>query len=305
LDAGAEREELRTRISRAAAAAYPWLRPERDPRTEQTSVLTLERPFDRFSSELSTLVGERARITETLSLERRRRTPGWRERLEQAETRLAKINTRIEKLNAHFQCSAQRDEHGRIGVKPLCHVHARPDHYDFAGRNLPQNYITSAGFRCPECGQLVLHTKVPIPVGAGRKELVFSCHCISVLIAPKFGRHVNREHWLSALGDTNKAGNVVLLDEHGIIYGHAVLADIAEGRQPQQAVKFFRDIELASFLAFLEVRHHEEPSVVALRGKESITSDDLERISREITLNVQDAETIQEAQERRETLGED
>jgi hypothetical protein len=310
LAGGAEREVLREQIGRAAATAYPWLRIERDPRTEQVSVSAshgTERPYNNFSRELSSLVEVRARLTETIKVERRKRTPNWRERLAEAEGRLAKVNARIEKLTGYFDTSVQRDEQGKgIWVKPLCHVHSRAGEYDFAGHgDLPPNYTRSAGFKCPQCEASVLRTKVPIPVGAGKKQLAFSCHCLSVMIEPGFGRRVNPEHWRSALGDTNKeAGNIVLLDEQGILYGHRLLAEIAEDQQAR-AIKIYRDIKPAAFFGFLEVHFGSAPAVVALRNKESVSNEDLERISREVVLSVEDAEQILAAQERAEALGED
>jgi hypothetical protein len=179
---GVDRERLRERIRRAAAIAYPWLRPERDPRRKQADTpepdnSTAERPFDNFSHELATLVEARARLTLTLQVERRGRLPGWRERVAEAEGRLKTINTRIEKLNAHFQSPVQRDERG-AWVAPLWCAHSNPGQYDFAGRSLAPNYTISTGFKCPECKQLVMRTKVAIPVGAGKRRVILSCHCL-------------------------------------------------------------------------------------------------------------------------------
>jgi hypothetical protein len=96
------------------------------------------------------------------------------------------------------------------------------------------------------------------------------------MIEPKFDRGVNLEHWLSIANTNKSTGKVVLMDEQGVLYGHELLKDIAEGQE--QNVKVFNGIKLKAFFAFLEVRYGQEPCVALLRNKESISNQDLERI---------------------------
>ena len=302
---GANREGLRERISRAARIAYPWLRIERDPRKTEPATgepSKHERPFNRFSRQLATLVGQRARLTEALAYERRHQAEGWRIRLAQTQKQLAKVNTQIERLSDLFEPSVKPDQDGKgTRVHPLYCRHSVPG-YDFAGRALTPNYTERAGFTCPKCSAQVLRTKCALPVGAGKKELVLSCHCSSVIIPPKYGRGLDPERWLAITG-SNKP--VILLDSDGVLYGHELAKDVAEGRKSQQDVKVFRDIKPEAFFAFLDVRFGQEPCVAALRDKDSVSNQDLERISREIVLCVADAETILESQESIEALSEE
>jgi hypothetical protein len=128
-----------------------------------------------------------------------------------------------------------------------------------------------------------------------------------MMIEPEFKRSVTLKDWLSVATDINKSTeNIVLLDEEKtILYGHALLRDIAEGRTPGQKVRFINDMELDLFLTLSEARYGQKPCVMALQNKKIVSPEDLERISREIVLTDHDLEQLLSVQQRQEALGED
>ena len=180
LAAGADREELHGRISRAASRFFPWLKVERDPRTSREAEEKPEdfRPFDDFSRRLSDLVSERSRLTVAIKDARRKRL--GREHIAELEERLARVNARAERLNDYFK-PAVREETGTV-VHSVCMEHS-VRRYDFAGRELAECYTRSAGFKCPGCGKTVMRSKVPMEVGAGRRLLAQKSESLYIVAA--------------------------------------------------------------------------------------------------------------------------
>jgi predicted RNA-binding Zn-ribbon protein involved in translation (DUF1610 family) len=296
LAAGADREELHDRISRAASRFFPWLKVERDPRTSPEAEEKPEdyRPFNDFSRRLSDLVSERSRLTVAIKDARRKRLE--REHIAELEERLARVNARAERLNDYFKPTV-REETGTV-VHSVCMEHS-VRRYDFAGRELAECYTRSAGFKCPGCGKTVMRSKVPMEVGAGRRHVAFSCHCLSLLMEPTYAARVRIATWQEMLaGRPEKQNtNIIVLGDNGVLYGHELVRDIAEGRKDAEDVTIFRDVQLAAFQALLFVRYGDHECVRELDERDEVTPEELERISAEIILTVAEIELVLAAQE--------
>jgi len=103
LAAGADREELHDRISRAASRFFPWLKSsairERAPKPKRSPKITGHSTI--FRGRLSDLVSERSRLTVAIKDARRKRLA--REHIAELEERLARVNARAERLNDYFK----------------------------------------------------------------------------------------------------------------------------------------------------------------------------------------------------------
>jgi hypothetical protein len=191
LAAGANRDELQQRISRAACRQYAWLRVDHDPRGDVDAAPEpeAERPFNHFSRRLSDLVSLRSQITIGIHDTRKNRAAGWREELAALEETLADVTEQIDKLTRLCTAKDQPMDDGVL-VSGICTTQ-RVRGYDFAGRVLAACYTKSAGFHCHECGKTVMRTKVAIPVGAGKRQVAFSCVCSGMLIQPVHASRMN------------------------------------------------------------------------------------------------------------------
>ena len=295
LTAGADRDALRHQITQEAATRYRWLRVERDPRTPEQSRRKENRPLNRFSRQLADLTGDRAQLTQAIAHERRTSARGWQERLKKAQERLENVNAQIKKLNSlFFTPTLERREDGMVQLCTLVHMHGVPG-YSFAERELPPNYTRSAGFKCPQCGMTVLRSKCPVPVGAGRQMVAFSCHCYSLLLEGE-GRHaIDLAYWQSISKHETK---IMLYDDKGLLYGHGLAKEIAEGRRKPEEVTKYYGVKPGAFFDLLEVRFGDHQAVQAIAGDDEVSDEQLERISREIVLTSGDVEVILEVQER-------
>jgi hypothetical protein len=295
---GANRDSLREQIGHMAATTFPWLRAEHDPRLDQVeSPRKDSRPFNNFSRQLSDLVTERSRLSVAINLERRKRASGWREHVAELEERLAKVSARIDRLNVFFKPAIEK-EAGHVYVNSMGCFHAVPG-YDFGGRvALPESYTKSAGFRCALCEKTVMRTKTGIDHGAGKRLVAFSCHCFSLSIEIKAAFAVNFDHWQKSVAKHDQSTNIVVSDEHGVIYGHALARDIIEGRKQPKDAKVFKGAIFNAFVALLTVKFPEHAAVRALREAETATPAMLERVSAEIVLKASDIAMLLECQER-------
>jgi len=292
LAAGADRDELRERISAAAGRSYPWLRIERDPRSSVQAKAERKdfRIFNDFSRRLSDLVIERARLTLAIKDARRKKAAGWRKDVAELEARLGRVNARADELTALFKPTDFDED--RM-VHSLASIHRVPG-YDFAGRGeLAESYTKSAGFKCPDCNKTVMRTKCSVPVGAGKRQ-VASCFCKSLLIDPQFVGGVRLRSWQMVGKDRPAESNtsIAVMDEEGVIYGHRLLKEIAEGRKEAQEVRFFHGVQFEAFHALLTVRSGELECVQALDESDEVTLEQLERISAELVLAAGDIEAI-------------
>jgi predicted RNA-binding Zn-ribbon protein involved in translation (DUF1610 family) len=296
LAAGADREELHDRISRAASRFFPWLRVERDPRTSAEAEEKPEdfRPFNEFSRRLSDLVSERARLIVAIKDARRKRL--GREHIAALEERLARVNARTERLNEYFK-PAVREETGTV-VHSVCMEHS-VRRYNFAGRELAESYTRSAGFKCPACGKTVMRSKVPMEVGAGKRNVAFSCHCLSLLMEPAYAARVRIATWQEMLAGRPEKQNtsIIVLGDNRVLYGHELIRDIAEGRKDAEDATIFRDVQLAAFQALLLVRYGDHECVRELGERDEVTTEQLKRISAEIILTAAEIELVLAAQE--------
>jgi hypothetical protein len=289
---GADRAELRERISRAACRQYAWLRADHDPRGERDTAPEpeAERPYNSVSKRLNSLVSLRAQITTAVREVRKKRETGWREELAALEESLANATKEIDRLTHFFTVKDQPVE-GGVLVSSVCSTQ-RVRGYDFAGRVLAECYTKSTGFHCPECGKTVMRTKVAIPVGAGKRQVAFSCICSGMLIEPAHASRMCLKYWREILASKTVKTNIVLADEHGIIYGHQLARDIAERRKDGKDAQLYRDVDVDAYCAFLRIHFGDLKCVQALSESDEITPAQLERISAEIVLSTKDAEMI-------------
>jgi hypothetical protein len=304
LAAGADRDELREQIARAAGRAYRWLRIEHDSRSSVQAKTERKdfRIFNDFSKRLSDLVSIRARLTLATKDARHHRAPGWRKDVAELEERLGRVNAKVDELTDLFK-PFKLDEHRELHTLAMLH---RTPGYDFAGRGeLAPSYTKSAGFRCESCGRIVMRSKCPLPVGAGKRQVAFSCFCKSLLIDPQFVHGIRLGSWQMLGKDQPErfATNIVVMDEDCVLYGHQLLKEIAEGRKEAQEVRFFHGVRLEAFYALLMVRFREVECIKALGESDEITDEQLERISAELILTAGDIEALLEAQERMERGG--
>jgi hypothetical protein len=299
LAAGAGRDELRERISRAAAKAYTWLRIEHDPRTNDDKEPELERkdyrPFNSFSRQLSDLISERSRLTVAIKDARRKRAEGWREHVVEMEERLAEVNARVEKLNRLFKPSERIE--GGVLVNSIFSFHSVMG-YDFAGRGeLPESYTKTIGITCPQCGRAVLRTKCAIDHGAGKRQVAFSCFCLSLSVESPYASGVGLMRWAEMIGGRDQSTDIVIYDQDGgLLYGGKLLEDIAAGRKDGSKVKEFRGVVWDAFHALLTVKFRDHPLVEAL--DDEVAPELLERISNELVLTADDIELVLDVQAR-------
>jgi hypothetical protein len=304
LAAGADRDQLRERISRAACRAWPWLKVERDPRTSDDADTAPERrdyrPFNSFSKQLSDLVSERSLLTLAIKDTRRHRVAGWREHVSEMEERLAAVNTRVDQLNKLFKPSA-RVEGGTL-VNYIWAVHTVAG-YDFGGRGeLPESYTKTTGIKCPSCQKAVMRTKTGIDHGAGKRQIAFSCHCMSMSVESKYAYEIGLTRWTEMVGKRDQNTDIVVYDTDGaLLYGHQQLIDVDAGRKDASKIREFRGVMLDAFHALLMVKFADHPLVQALEDgvtQERVTQELLEQISAELVLTADDIERVLESQER-------
>jgi hypothetical protein len=86
--------------------------------------------------------------------------------------------------------------------------------------------------------------------------------------------------------------NVILLDEHGLIFGHQLAKDISEGHKDGEDAQLYENVDVDAYCAFLRAHFGDLECVQALSESDEITPAQLERISAEIVLSTKDAERI-------------
>lgn len=89
--------------------------------------------------------------------------------------------------------------------------------------------------------------------------------------------------------------NIIIFDEHGVIYGHKLLRQAIEANQSIQVVTV-RGIDCGLLVAYLEAHFPNYACVRALETSDEITPEQLEAISDAIQLTVGDAQYIRELQ---------
>jgi len=183
-------------------------------------------------------------------------------------------------------------------VHSVCMEHS-VRRYNFAGRELAESYTRSAGFKCPACGKTVMRSKVPMEVGAGKRHVAFSCHCLSLLMEPTYAARVRIATWQEMLAGRPEKQNtsIIVLGDNRVLYGHELIRDIAEGRKDAEDATIFRDVQLAAFQSLLLLRYGDHECVRELGERDEITTEQLKRISAEIVLTAAEIELVLAAQE--------
>jgi hypothetical protein len=66
---------------------------------------------------------------------------------------------------------------------------------------------------------------------------------------------------------------LIVLGDNGVLYGHELVRDIAEGRKDAEDVTIFRDVQLAAFQALLWVLCRYVSPATALHTKRNVIPD--------------------------------
>ena len=183
------RDTLREEIRVAARKAYPWLRPEVDPRQAEPAVAPQdERVMNMMSRTLADLYSWKAQLESALRDLKRQRPPEGKVKVAALQAELAQLDARI--AQEHECCQIIQDqanlpkgEFWDRGPKALVMFRQRDPEYLFGGKSLPASYTQLLGYSCCHCGQLVRRSKAPVDAGNGIKKLyAISCHCFSILM---------------------------------------------------------------------------------------------------------------------------
>lgn len=167
------REQLRAEIFAAAMKLYPWLRLGSDPRVGQSVRIGRAAKFyDRISSELSDLVSRRGQIVTAVNELKRKRSLETKQRIAVLQIELQQLQEDIEVRTRAFKTAP---EIAGVEITPeikgfrLEIMRQSEPVYLFGDLPLAECYTESAGFRCPNCNNLVKRTKVARDYGAGFK----------------------------------------------------------------------------------------------------------------------------------------
>src|SRR5277367_5412240 len=95
-----------------------------------------------------------------------------------------------------------------------------------------------------------MRTKVAIPVGAGKRQVTFSCICSGMLIEPAHASRMRLKYWREILESKTVKTNIVLADEHGIIYGHQLARAISDGRKEIKDAQLYENVDVDAYCAF-------------------------------------------------------
>lgn len=172
------RDSLAREIASRAFRQYPWL--GSDPRPLPPEAQS-ELVFDRLSEQSTTLHALRDQLVSAIkSLQRSRSDAEAPAKIRALKAELTDVRKTIRDHFAMLTFTTPSEEYGRV----LFQSHQVVGSYSFGGRELAENYLLYAGFRCPLCQALVLRTKRPINFGQGRRMIAYSCHCQSYAIDP-------------------------------------------------------------------------------------------------------------------------
>jgi len=171
------RDELAEAIYQLARAQYPWLRSETDPRPFPKALAVPDLLFDKRSYALSE-VHTRISHLESALRDLQHKTGVW-DQVHQLRAELSELRQIArEEFKALTQTVPQSYAHSTT------YVRRKERAYYYGGLALPESYTCYAGFRCSACDMAVMQTKRAVPVGQGRRWLVFSCGCTSYAVAP-------------------------------------------------------------------------------------------------------------------------
>jgi hypothetical protein len=67
-----------------------------------------------------------------------------------------------------------------------------------------------------------MRSKVPMEVGAGKRRVAFSCHCVSLLMEPTYAAMVRIATWQEMLAERpeKQDTNIIVLGDNDVLYGH-------------------------------------------------------------------------------------
>src|SRR5271163_2420089 len=77
--------------------------------------------------------------------------------------------------------------------------------------------------------------------------------------------------------------NIIVLGDNGVLYGHELVRDIAEGRKNAEDVTIFSDVQLAASQALLWVRYGDDECVRAVDESEEVTPERLKPFAKSST----------------------
>jgi hypothetical protein len=176
------RDELASRVHRAACAKYSWIRGD-DPRPFPEEPDTTTRPLDKVSRQLADLHSVRDHLCSAI---RDLRREGHREDQEILERQLLDVQADIDRLVRFFQVPKIIErESGNMASCMLVYAHApeQQGEYFFAtSSRFSANHLKPLGFRCSACCAHVMRLKQTQDFGQGYRMVVFSCHCLSLAV---------------------------------------------------------------------------------------------------------------------------
>jgi hypothetical protein len=165
------REKLVAEIERAACQKYPWLRPDRDLRSDACEVQKPAKPqllYNRGAAKLADLYTQKNRVIGAIAELRRK---GDRE-LQQQELRqqLTKIEEEI--LRGQILLKPMYDDSCSFPKIYLLGTLEVGKCLQFFGtRKLSPNHLASEDFACPSCGERIWRSKRPIDLGQGKSAV--------------------------------------------------------------------------------------------------------------------------------------
>ena len=154
------REALHKEIAQATGRAFPWLRADRDPRTEQAFDQEDKQPlfYHQLGRDLSDIAGARSNLLSAIRDVKRRRQGNWRTHLEVLEDKLREAEQSYERLWDLRDAVYTEPAGNVIRAHGLCLKRAATD-YDWVGLELSTNHIEATQLSCPGCGKRVWRTK--------------------------------------------------------------------------------------------------------------------------------------------------
>jgi hypothetical protein len=182
------RDDLRQQIHASIYQAYPWLRPEPDPRIDQGPAPNKQpyRVLNDLSADLAALISRRAQILMRISELKRKKPADGKTRVKKLKTELLELDENIKLKRGVFRTVGQIIGDKCPPKKRNCRIigwHHKEPGYVFGCRmDLPPNYTESAGIKCPGCGRTVLRTKREMDLGAEIRLVCLSCYCQSIAV---------------------------------------------------------------------------------------------------------------------------
>jgi hypothetical protein len=174
---GEDHDTLRAQIDGAIHRSYPWL--SRDPRLFAPEPARLA--LDARAAELEEPQGYFQELIELL------RVPASLPVRDQLRSKLARYRDAIDAITALLTQPWYFEDGVIFRIWPT----RDGKDYDWAGHALHPNSLVHAGFKCAGCAQGVYRTKRALPIGQGRRGIVYSCHCAYILLpAPPPGKRL-------------------------------------------------------------------------------------------------------------------